>query len=168
MSNNKQISDLPRISASNFDKNSDCILAQLNGDYPTFLAAVQNATEVAQNSGSLTMFNDEKHIADIAAVSESWKRSRVSYNLKPHGVPSTATTAFLDIKQVGQAYPRLMFYYYKNATIEASHLFRFWYDRAQETNAYLWVPVSDGNIYISWIWVNHGSQYTKMYLRGFS
>ena len=153
---NKQISHLPKISANNFDKNSDCVLAQLNGDYPTFLAAVQNATEAAQNSASLTMFNDIKHITDVPTVGEDWHRSRTSYDLKPYGVPSSATAAYLDFKQVGQAYPKLMFIYFKNSTEQGRHLFRFSYDRAMERNPYLWVPVSDGKIYISWVGLYHG------------
>ena len=167
MPNNKQISDLPRISANNFDKNSDCILAQLNGDYPTFLAAVQNATEVAQNSGSLTMLNQQKHVADIAAVGQA-RRDRNSYDLSSYGVPSTANAAYIRLQQSGQAYPRLWFYYYKNAIQPNGHYFEYYYDRAQETDFYLWVPVDDAKIYIEWVWVKHGNQYTKMYLRGFS
>jgi hypothetical protein len=166
---NKKISDLPALTASNFDADSTYILAQRNGaNAPTFLSAVEGSSEVAQSSQRLTIFNTDKHILDVPAVGQSWSRARTSYDLKKHGVPSTATAAFIDIKQIGQAHPKIMFYYYKNATTTGSHLFRYSYDRGMERNPFLWVPVSDGNIYISWIWVNHGNQHTKMYLRGFS
>jgi hypothetical protein len=166
---NKKISDLPALNAFDFDADSTYILAQQSGQFsPTFISKVGGSSVVAQSSNKLTMFNTERYIANIAAVGENWSRARISYDLKQHGVPSTATAALLDIKQIGEAYPRLMFYYYKNATITGSHLFRYSYDRAMERNPFVWVPVSDGKIYISWVSVNHGNQYTKMYLRGFS
>lgn len=167
MPNNKQISDLPRISASNFDRDADYVLAQKNGDYETFLSKVKTSTEVAQNSASLPLFSGQTHIADIAAVSQG-RRDRSSYDLSSYGVPSTASAAYIRLQQSGQAYPRLWFYYYKNASQSNGHYFEYKYDRAQETDFYLWVPVDNAKIYIEWVWVRHGNQYTKMYLRGFS